>query len=263
MKNKFFYFPIFLLVLFFCRNLFSDTLEWLKKDSTHFIIYYQDKDIQEDFLNKIATYAENYYNSIANNLGFTRYDFWLWDDRAKIYIFKDHKSYTETTNQPAWSGGFASGHDKTITTYPQASGFFDSLLPHELGHIIFREFIGFNRRLPLWLEEGVAVYQEEARRWGSKPKVREAIAQSRLISLKDLNLMSASAINSSNNVDLFYDESVSIVDFLITKFGKAAFNNFCCSLRDGKTLDEAINKNYPYKDLDGLDWSWQNYLKNS
>jgi len=59
--------------------------EWRAKKGEHFIIYY--KNAPDEFLNKINDKAEEYYNKIAADLGFTRYDFWLWENRASIYIY--------------------------------------------------------------------------------------------------------------------------------------------------------------------------------
>ena len=49
---------------------------------------------------------------------------------------------------------------KEISTYMWQEMLFDTILPHEMGHIIFREFVGYNKALPLWLDEGVACMQE-------------------------------------------------------------------------------------------------------
>jgi hypothetical protein len=82
--------------------------------------------------------AEEYYRSITNELGFTRFNNWLWEDRASIYIYDDSQEYIAATKQPSWSAGLAAYREKKITTYLADAGFFDTLLPHELGHIIFR-----------------------------------------------------------------------------------------------------------------------------
>ena len=52
-----------------------------------------------------------------------------------------------------------------------------SLLPHELGHIIFREFIGLESNCPSWLDEGVAMYQEKLKRKDIKLKLRQALEE--------------------------------------------------------------------------------------
>ena len=45
--------------------------------------------------------AESYYYEISENLGFTRYEGWTWDDRAKIYIIDDlNKSWLKYLGEP-------------------------------------------------------------------------------------------------------------------------------------------------------------------
>ena len=78
---------------------------------------------------------------------------------------------------------------KTIKTFPEAHGFFDTILPHELGHIIFRDYIGFTINIPLWFEEGVAIYQEKAKRLGANKAVKEAIENGQFIPLSQLSGM--------------------------------------------------------------------------
>ena len=100
----------------------EEAVKWNIEKSTHFIVYY--KEAKEGFIKELVTYAENYYDRIAENLGLRRYDFWLWDRRAKIYIYNDSKDYIASTNQPSWSAGYAVSSEKIIQTYPYAQGFF-------------------------------------------------------------------------------------------------------------------------------------------
>jgi hypothetical protein len=234
--------------------------EWKSEKSTHFIVYYKDAPLE--FIEKVIKYAEDYYQQIASNLGFNRYEFWLWENRAKIYIYRDAPDYQfHDKGQPRWSGGEANFQERTIRTYPLAAGFFDSMLPHELGHIIFREFIGFKSIIPLWLDEGVASYQEEARRFGSENQVKKAIKENKFIPLSELSRLDLRESGDTEFISLFYAESVSIVDYLIKRYGKTTFTYFCRSLRDGKGLREALRSNYSFNDLSELNNNWLHYLK--
>ena len=234
--------------------------EWRAKKGEHFIIYY--KNAPDEFLNKINDKAEEYYNKIAADLGFTRYDFWLWENRASIYIYDNAKAYQEATGQPDWSGGCAQISKKVIYTYPGAQGFLEDLLPHEMGHIIFREFVGFyNPAVPLWLDEGVASYQEKTKYLFSTNFINNAIKNGNFISLTDLDGFNLRGESSKEKVRLFYAESFSVVDFLIKRFGSDKFVLFCQNLRDKKNLERAISSAYPFENISALDIAWQNYLK--
>jgi hypothetical protein len=235
--------------------------EWLTAKSRHFIVYYQNAD--ERFINQLIDKSEDYYDSIALNLGFTRYDFWLWDNRAKIYIYDNAEDYQKHTGQPAWSFGSVSSRDKIISAFPTAQGFFDTILPHELGHIIFREFVGFdNPAVPLWLEEGVASYQGFLRKDIMSMMIKQAIKQEKFISLVDLSIFSPAYERDTEKVNLFYAEVASIVDYLIKEFGKENFVVFCQNLRDKKDLARALTTVYPFLNIKQLDLEWQEYLNN-
>jgi hypothetical protein len=227
-----------------CPHSHSEESDFIEKKSTHFIVYYK-KGVDVDFISDIIDSAENYYNEIANTLGYHRYNFWLWDERAKIYIFADKNTYLKETKQPEWSGGCAFYQQKTLWTYPHAIGFFDSILPHELGHIIFREFVGFSNNIPLWFEEGVASYQEKSKRYAAKMMVKESIAKKKLFTMEELsNVKSPQDIITMEAADLFYAEAVSIVYFLINKFDQYRFAALCKNLREDMEFDEAIDEAY-------------------
>ncbi|MFH1888598.1 MAG: peptidase MA family metallohydrolase [Candidatus Omnitrophota bacterium] len=233
---------------------------WSVTKSTHFIIYY--KKAPQDFIDHAIQKSEYYYNKIADDLGFRRFDFWLWDNRAKIYIHDDAKAYQAATGQPSWSAGCAIIQRKEIHTFGQAQAFFDETLPHEMGHIIFREFVGFyNPDIPTWLDEGVASYEEEELQSTAKRLVKEAIAVNTFINLETLSKMSPHSIGDTKRIALFYAEAVSIVDYLVREFGQDSFILFCQNLRDKRDLERAIAYVYPFRNIRELDKSWQEYLR--
>jgi hypothetical protein len=233
---------------------------WLITKSTHFIVYY--KNAPEDFIKEVIEKSEDYYDKIAADLGFMRFDFWLWDNRAKIYIHDNAADYHSATGQPEWSGGNAVPASKIIQTFPYAQGFFEKILPHEMGHIIFREFVGFNNpAIPLWLDEGVASYQEKLTYSMADAFVRKAIEKGNFITLEKLSNFNPQLTLSDNLTQLFYTESFSVVDFLIKEFGRDKFVSFCQDLRDKKDLVRAVAMNYSFSNIQELDSAWQRYLK--
>jgi len=255
-----------LLLLLICSYSFyslaySAENDFIEKKSTHFIVYYK-KSVDSDFINDIIQSAENYYNEIASNLGYYRYKFWLWDERAKIYIYPDQSSFQTETNQPSWSGGCASYYEKKIWTYPHAAGFFDSILPHELGHIIFREFVGFGDSIPLWFEEGVASYQEKSKRYAAKNMVKDLLSKNQLLSIEQLSLIkNADNIMDKDSAEVFYAEAVSIIYFLIHRHGNYRFAKLCKSLKENISFEKALKKTYyNIKNIQDLQKEWVRYL---
>lgn len=248
----------------FCKReyLFAYDYEdgWHIEKSTHFIVYYKDAD--ERFVENTIDKAEEYYKSIADTLGFTRYDFWLWEKRAKIYIYNDAVDYQTKTGKPSWSGGTAYAAEKIIETYPLREGFFQAILPHELGHIIFREFVGFQGNSPLWLDEGVAMYQERIKRTNIKGRLLNAIEQNKLIPLTKLSELNIMFVNDQELIELYYTEALSVVNFLMEQYGKGNFVELCHALKERKPFDEALNDAYRvFKNLEDLNKAWIRYIK--
>lgn len=250
---------LFLLVFATSAQAKSDE-DWNKYDTRYFIIYYKNAPV--DFVKNVAETAGELYSDIAQTIGFTRYNSWSYEDRAKIYIYDDRESYKVHAKNLEWSGGMAVVSRKEIITYAAAVGFFDSTLPHELGHIIFREFIGYNR-VPLWLDEGVAMYQEKAKRWGANKAVLQAIQKGKFIPLNGLNADNLRAVaNNEEMINIFYAEAASIVYYMIVELGEARFENFCRRLSDGVSFEEALEASYGrFHNVDQLNDAWVDFLK--
>jgi hypothetical protein len=250
----------------------------------HFIVYYQ-KDYKS-FAKDILSYAEQHYVEIAEDLGYSRYSkFWLWDKRVKIYIYPDHNSYLKASGMQDWSHGMATYDDKVIMSYVRGEGFMESILPHEIAHLMFRDFVGFKGEIPLWLDEGVAQWAEKNKRKQIKQLMKQAFDKREFFSIQDMmkiDLKEVSAknkiyiyytthkeepvmllISGGNLVDLYYLEAVSLVGFMIERHGGKSFTDFCRALRDGKTIDQALKKAYPHtiKDRVSLEAGWRQYVE--
>ncbi len=60
---------------------------WLKFEGDHFVVLCASSD-DEDMAHDILNHAEDYYNDIADDIGYSRYhNFWTWDNRVKIILF--------------------------------------------------------------------------------------------------------------------------------------------------------------------------------
>lgn len=256
---KKYFIAIFMVLILIDFAAAQEKKEQLEK-SDHFIIHY--KNASEDFIRELLEKSEEFYNKIADELGFIRFNFWVWDNRAHIYVYDDAGDYQAATGQPAWSAGAAIPGQKAIYTYTGAQEFFATVLPHEMGHIIFREFVGFNNpAVPVWLEEGVASYQMDIRRPAADLSVKEAMENGNFISIENLSNQNPLMMSSDDMVSLFYLESVSIINYLIKEFGKDSFVLFCQNLRDKKNLERAIASVYPFENIKQLDEAWQGKLK--
>ena len=250
---------IFLILLILIPNSSLQAKEnWQLLKSTHFFIYYQSAG--ENTANDLAQRAESCYTNITDELGFNRFNFWTWDNRARIYLFDNQADYQKDTGASGWSAGEAFVKNKVIKTFLTAPGFLENVLPHEMAHIIFREMVGFyNPAVPLWLEEGVATYHENKFPL-LKYKLAVKIKEGNFISLNDLNRLRSLGQEEKTKVELFYAQSNSLVGYLIAEFGKDRFVFFCQSLRDNRDFSSALSKAYSISNLSGLETAWKEYI---
>jgi len=216
---------------------------WQDKTSTHFHVFYQH---DAAFATAVIAYAEAYYKQIRVDLGLTHVVHrdqipWLWDTRCQIYLYPERQAYIQATGAPAWSGGFVNYQRRRIYSYLGASSFLEHTLPHELAHIVFREFVGFdNRRVPRWLDEGVAQYAELGRREEAWDVMRQGLAQGVYIPLDQLNALRLGH-SSGATAHVFYIQAVTLVHFFLAAYGPRRFIDFCSNLRDGYSVERALS----------------------
>jgi hypothetical protein len=236
----------------------ADEPAWQEVKSTHFLVFY--KNAKEAQLNELTAKAEECYNNITDDLGFSRFNFWTWDNRAKIYLSDNQQEYQKLTGTPSWSAGNTRADKKVIQTFITAGGFLDNVLPHEMAHIIFREMVGFdNPAIPLWLEEGVATFQEKKFSFDRK-YLAARINRGDFLNLDDLNKLEVGRLTDTDKAELFYMESFCLVEYLIAVFGKDRFVLFCQNLRDYKDLRRALALTYSFNDLADFESSWKKYI---
>ena len=234
--------------------------EWKELRSGHFLVYYLKDDA---FARDVSARAEEYYENIASDLGYSRYDnFWTWDSRAKIYIYRSREDYLKATAAKEWSFGLSRYDKREIVSYVYSPKFVKELLPHELAHLIFRDFVGFKGEVPVWLDEGVAQREEEGKRNTAALLLKEYIAKGDIIPLAQLTQMDIAREDDTEISRKFYVEAAALVDFLIDRYGKSSFTFFCRELRDGKTLDKALASaygSYSVSNVEELEAAWIKY----
>lgn len=238
----------------------ASQVAWQELKADHFIVYYA-KD--EAFAREVARKAEYCYNQVASDLGYARYtNFWQWDKRVKIWIHPDKTSYLRATGQPSWSIGNANYFKKEVSSYVGSDRFVEETLPHEITHLVFRDFVGFEGQVPLWLDEGVAQWQELSKRQLVKIFVRQLYDEKRLVSLRRLTVMTPAHLRSDEAARRFYIQAASLVDFLLERFGKDEFVHFCRQLRDGKSFDESLRFAYGARlsGIQDLEKAWLGFI---
>jgi len=253
---------LILAILLFVPKVYGEeTKDWTILKGDDFIVYYR-PEVSEEFVRTVMDSAQESFKSVSENLNFRHYQFSSQNKHVLIYIYKDKSDYMTNGGQAGWSHGAALVMTKTIKTFPSDEGFFDTLLPHELGHIILHESLGPYADVPLWFDEGVAMYQEKAKRIEAIKVVQKALENGQFIPLSQLTDMRLYTNTERTTLELFYAESAGIVHFMITELGEGHFHKLCDELKQNTRFVDALPKIYMHiNGLDDLNKKWVNYLK--
>lgn len=233
---------------------------WNTQAGSHFIVYYRNCD--RVLVSRVLKSSEQAYRSIASRLCFQPLPAWSGNNRAKVYIYDTQEQYRTETGEPAWSDGSSIQRFRVVLSFKDAKGLLDRILVHELAHIMLRETIGFeNRSVPVWLEEGFASSQEGGEILQQKRLLKDRLEKGGLIALDRLGEIDPRKLEEKSRLDLFYVQSASVVEYLISGFPAGNFPLFCRSLREGKDLESSLKAAYHFNNLKALEISWKRYLK--
>jgi acyl-CoA-binding protein len=163
---------------------------------------------------------------------------------------------------PEWTGGVAFTEFSTIAISIPASqlDWGKGALVHELTHLVVHQatFSPYGQ-LPVWLDEGLAMYNEGELEPDLQSRLKEAISENELISVRSL----CSPFSAyTDKASLSYAESYSLVEYLLDNYGQGRMLDLLALFKQGSTYDEASTKVYGF-DIDGLDARWRATLTNS
>lgn len=229
----------------------SDPLDaFIDMKGTHFVVRYT-LPSQKGTASAILNRAEECYDRVTRDIGFTRYsDFWTWDKRVKVILFADQISYTRFTGQAQWSMAYATRdsklfRDRAVVTYDGQPEIFSSILPHEIAHLILWDHLATTpAKIPVWYEEGVAQLEEADKRQMVKDALRPVVAAGKYIRFNVFNALKPEELKDDAQVSLFYAQSLSVVVFLVEKYGQDAFYRLSKELRDGCDFETALSRAY-------------------
>lgn len=155
-----------------------------------------------------------------------------------------------------WTGGVAYTEFSTIAIgiSPATLDWGKRALVHELTHLVVHQATyGPYGRLPTWLDEGLAMYNEGELEPNFWSRLQKAISDDELISVRSLcSPFSAQA----DMAYLSYAQSYSLVAYLLDNHGQDRMLELLAVLQQGRTYDDALVEVYGF-DIDGLDASWR------
>jgi hypothetical protein len=209
------------------------------------------------------SFARELMNACQEGLARLTQDIGAYPERPiKIYIYAstgDLKGAMISSQE--WTGGvaFTDFGIIAISISPSKLDWGKKALVHELTHLVVRQatFSPYGQ-LPLWLDEGLAMYNEGELDPVFRSSLEEAILEDELISVRSL----CSPFSAySEKASLSYAQSYSLVEYLLDNYGQDKMLDLLALLKQGNTYDEALTEVYGF-DINGLDDRWRATLTN-
>lgn len=184
-----------------------------------------------------------------------------WDRRCEIYLYTTGEDYCRATGAPATTPGHSSFQvvggqvvGRRIDLHCDDLNMLATVLPHETTHTVVAGRFG-EQQIPRWADEGMAVLAEP-----------RAIVDRHLRDLShyrdrlfDLQLlMEMTSYPEPRAIPVFYAQSVSLVDFLVSEKGARVFSQF---LREGMQsgYEPALRHYYGCRNFADLERRWSGH----
>jgi hypothetical protein len=177
-----------------------------------------------------------------------------------VSIYASSRDYFSAapSDVPNWSGGYTLPYrNEILAIAPQhrlATTLAGEGIPHEVSHAALYQHLG-HKYAPSWLDEGLAVYNQNVVAPEYDEMAQAAARQNQLMPLASLN----KGFPSDRDAALLaYAEGRSMVTFLINNYGDAVFSNLLDQLRYGN-VDQAMQKVFGVS-LADMEEQWHNSL---
>jgi hypothetical protein len=227
----------------------------------HFNVYYHNIDMA----NSVVTSIEERYTAILADLLIFDKDV-MARGKFNILIVADDTEFKSIypdilPNRVAMTD-YATKAIVIVEANEQGNVLID--LTHELAHAIFFERMRSGNKIPDWLQEGLASY-EESKFDSSQTDARWATFGAEISQGggKPLAELTIPADAGPDEVNRFYAESQSVTSFLINNFGMLKFMTLATKLQSGEKIDAALGSTYENQiaSLSDLQTKWLDSLK--
>ena len=224
-------------------------IDWKHAQTEHFVIHYE----QAIFARKVARMAEFFYSYIAQDLQGAKDNV---IGRSHIFIFRSEKRWKEFAatagDVPNWTFSQVEGTAMFLQQAENTSSSGD-VLAHETTHLVINRF--FEKRCPLWLNEGLAEYYRVFAYSAYKGVKKSKRAQfGRLANPFPLDELLYTQLYPQGDarVAAFYATAQYFVAFLLLDHQPEAFMPFVEDLMDGTDVKMALSKEYGLESTDEI-----------
>lgn len=219
----------------------------LKLQAAHKIEKKLDTYDEEHFIIKYRKGEQGYEGYWLKNMLRDRYrqisqDFGYYLNHKIVVLFYGKDEFYDVTGQSRWVRGIYDGKIR-LPAYRQ--GFRETALQATAAHEMTHAFVAIlgGMQAPVWLHEGLAQYEENKVRPVNLAVLRAAIKARALVPIGRLLSENQQGKQSDPlQTVLFYQESFSLVDYMIRKYQMYRIREILGKFKEGKTAEEAIEE---------------------
>ncbi len=206
----------------------------------------------EEYNQEFMKAAEDARERLRNDIGT-----WPTLD-IHIYIYGSNQDMKDAlVGEPDWIGGLSFGENQRtilIGIDPGYETWGKATISHELAHTAVDSIMGGCwATIPLWLNEGIAMYAEGEQEEIYGLTLEDAIYYDSLFSLRSITY---EYLSIEGDPTLTYAESYSVVKFMIDRFGHTKIRQLLDRLGEGYSYDNALVAALGV-DMDGLEEAWR------
>ncbi|MHB1295547.1 MAG: peptidase MA family metallohydrolase [Anaerolineae bacterium] len=228
----------------------DDTQSWQLLEGDRVDLYWYGR--VQDQAESVAARAETAISDLETLTGTPM------DQRVQVYLYNSQKDMA-----PALSSR-SEGYDDRVMTLGVAVDEVtllllgahrdvESVVTHELCHIVVgHATVNPYSDLPRWLDEGLAMYAEGELSDEHRAVLEDAVADDALLSVRSMTSYSGQA----EEVDLFYAEAYSVVDYMLAEYGEDNMRALLAAFSNGTRQEDALQQVYGFG-LEELDTLWR------
>ncbi len=179
------------------------------------------------------------------------------DGMIHLFLYASYEDMRDAVlYEPGWTGGQSYGeHNIIILGIPEGNeDWGKAAIAHELMHNVVDRFTySCLVRIPTWVHEGLAMVSEGGPGEEGMAMLHRAIDRNDIFPLRSLG---GGFPEDPDEAELAYDQSYSVIDFLIRRGDAARMRSLLELLGSGMTADESLQKLYGFN-IDSLDAAWR------
>lgn len=221
------------------REMLASTESSSREEDQRFVIHFAGES-QQDLGDVTFEMLEEIFFQVTDSLNFSP------DVKINVVFFLTEDYYKVSKE---WSAASARGIQIMV---PLKSGYKSAdyvkgLLAHEFTHTIIH--LKTNNRCPLWLNEGIAQYQEFTAAYGSPEVIRpdynsimetEFIDKQNFVKLNQVPMLMGGS--SRQDISRAYIASYLAARCMADFYGEQSFDTVLSALGSGKSIDEAMTE---------------------